>query len=85
MLIKLGSTGIPAIQFEETNGANNLRTLSAVAIFLSGVIIAALQISLPLRPAKLVEVVNSFWLFSLVFSIATAMNSFLALAWRQAI
>jgi hypothetical protein len=78
-------TGMPAIQFEQKNGTGNIQTLATISTFLSGVIATALQFSLPLPKTTLVNVVNCFWFVSMVFSMVAAVNSFFALAWRQAV
>jgi hypothetical protein len=77
-------SGMPAIRFEQGNTTRNLTTLATIAIFLSGVIASALHFSVVPQRNNLVDVVNCFWFMALIFAIATAVNSSLALFWQQA-
>jgi WD repeat-containing protein 26 len=69
--------GVPTIRFAQKHGAQNLQNLSTVATFFSAVTATTLQFSYTLPTDALGSAVNSFWFASLVFSIASAVNSLL--------
>ncbi|KAG8707654.1 hypothetical protein FRC09_001682, partial [Ceratobasidium sp. 395] len=91
--------GVPTIRFSQKHTATGLQNLSTVATFFSGVTATTLQVYRCLGVAKRVtydrrsfnehgrplpDLVNALWLSSLVFSIASAINSQLAYHWRAA-
>ncbi|TDL22745.1 WD40 repeat-like protein [Rickenella mellea] len=76
--------GIPTIRFAQKHGAANLLNLTTVATFFSAVTATTLQFSYNQTGTKLSDGVNGFWFCSLVFSIASAVNSLLGLTWKQA-
>lgn len=76
--------GIPTIRFAQKHAANNLLNLTTVATFFSAVTATTLQFSFDEVGNPLSDAVNSFWFLSLVFSIASAVNSLLGLTWKQA-
>lgn len=76
--------GIPTIRFAQKHAATNLLNLSTVATFFSAVTATTLQFSFNQTQTSLSSAVNSFWFCSLVFSIASAVNSLLGLTWKQA-
>ncbi|KAG9081947.1 hypothetical protein FRC07_014369, partial [Ceratobasidium sp. 392] len=85
--------GVPTIRFSQKHTATGLQNLSTVATFFSGVTATTLQ---PMKPVAhdphsfddhgtpLQDLVNALWISSLVFSIASAINSQLAYHWRAA-
>ena len=76
--------GIPTIRFAQKHSAQNLLNLTTVATFFSAVTATTLQFSFDQVGDPLADAVNSFWFLSLVFSIASAVNSLLGLTWKQA-
>ena len=76
--------GIPTIRFAQKHVAANLLNLSTVATFFSAVTATTLQFSFTQTGTHISDAVNSFWFLSLVFSIASAVNSLLGVTWKQA-
>ncbi|KAJ3551613.1 hypothetical protein NM688_g4603 [Phlebia brevispora] len=76
--------GIPRIYKAQKHAANNLLILSSVATFFSAVTATTMQSSVSRTGTPLADSVNGFWFTSLIFSIAAAVNSVLAVAWKQA-
>ncbi|KAF8591362.1 WD40 repeat-like protein [Ramaria rubella] len=76
--------GVPTIRFAQKHTATNLLNLSTVATFFSAVTATTIQFSFNLNDNPLQNAVNAFWFSSLVFSIASAVNSLLGLTWKQA-
>ncbi|KAG8690095.1 hypothetical protein FRC08_010673, partial [Ceratobasidium sp. 394] len=74
--------GVPTIRFSQKHTATGLQNLSTVATFFSGVTATTLQFSYNTVGSPLPDLVNAFWISSLVFSIASAINSQLAYHWR---
>ncbi|EUC53566.1 WD repeat protein, putative [Rhizoctonia solani AG-3 Rhs1AP] len=77
--------GVPTIRHAQTHTANGLQYLSAVATFFSGVTATKIQYSFDQTGTPLADLVNALWIISLIFSIASAINSQLAYHWRAAI
>ncbi|CAE6405826.1 unnamed protein product [Rhizoctonia solani] len=77
--------GVPTIRHAQTHTANGLQYLSAVATFFSGVTATTIQYSFDQTGTPLADLVNALWIISLIFSIASAINSQLAYHWRAAI
>ncbi|KAF8342880.1 uncharacterized protein EI90DRAFT_2964705 [Cantharellus anzutake] len=77
--------GVPTIRFTQQHTANGLQNLSTVATFFSAVTASTLQYSYQTHSTKTEEAVNLLWVTSLVFSLASAINSQLAYHWRSAI
>lgn len=79
--------GIPAIVLAQKQTADNLLNLTTIATFFSAVTATTLQLSLDDSGTQthLAAAVNACWLFSLVFSITSAVNSLLGLTWKRAI
>lgn len=75
--------GIPAIESAQKHRSQNLASIATIATLFSSVSATALQFSLPNRLNTLFDIVNGFWFISLVFSIASALNSVLGLTWIQ--
>ncbi|KAG8723338.1 hypothetical protein FRC09_003723 [Ceratobasidium sp. 395] len=83
--------GVPTIRFSQKHTATGLQNLSTVATFFSGVTATTLQglinsnqFSYDVKGTPLPDLVNALWISSLVFSIASAINSQLAYHWRAA-
>lgn len=76
--------GVPTIRFSQKHTATGLQNLSTVATFFSGVTATTLQFSFEDNSTALGSLVNGLWISSLVFSIASAINSQLAYHWRAA-
>ncbi|CAE7180293.1 unnamed protein product [Rhizoctonia solani] len=77
--------GVPTIRHAQRHTANGLQNLSAVATFFSGVTATTIQYSFDQTGTVLADLVNALWIISLIFSIASAINSQLAYHWRAAI
>ncbi|CEL57327.1 putative WD repeat-containing protein C343,04c OS=Schizosaccharomyces pombe (strain 972 / ATCC 24843) GN=SPAC343.04c PE=4 SV=1 [Rhizoctonia solani AG-1 IB] len=76
--------GVPTIRFSQKHTATGLQNLSTVATFFSGVTATTLQFSFEAHDNVGQNLVNGLWISSLVFSIASAINSQLAYHWRAA-
>ncbi|KAF8510291.1 WD40 repeat-like protein [Hysterangium stoloniferum] len=77
--------GVPTIRFAQEHAASNLLHPSTVASLLSAVTATTIQFSFDLVETPIQNAVNALWFSSLVFSVASAVNSFLGLTWKQAI
>ncbi|KAG9091772.1 hypothetical protein FRC06_000387 [Ceratobasidium sp. 370] len=76
--------GIPTIRHAQNHTANGLQYLSTVATFFSGVTATTIQYSFDQTGNTRADLVNALWIISLIFSIASAINSQLAYHWRAA-
>ncbi|CUA74295.1 hypothetical protein RSOLAG22IIIB_11114 [Rhizoctonia solani] len=74
--------GIPAIRYFQERTADRLQNLSTTATFFSAVSATTIQFSYSSR-GVLQDLLNVLWISSLVFSIASAINSQLAYHWRE--
>ncbi|KAH7099722.1 WD40 repeat-like protein [Auriculariales sp. MPI-PUGE-AT-0066] len=83
-LIVFVEVGVPTIQLGQKHGARHVTNLSTVATFFSAVTATTIQFSFDRTERLLDNWVNALWYSSLVFSIASAVNSALGLAWQQA-
>ncbi|KAG8788489.1 hypothetical protein FRC12_014530, partial [Ceratobasidium sp. 428] len=70
--------GIPTIRHAQNHTANGLQYLSTVATFFSGVTATTIQYSFDQVGNTRADLVNALWIISLIFSIASAINSQLA-------
>jgi uncharacterized membrane protein YGL010W len=77
--------GMPAIRYEQKRQADVLLMLSTGATFFSAVTATMLQISYSIDCGSVFSIVNTFWYCSLVFSIGAALNSILAMVWKQTV
>ncbi|CAE6438103.1 unnamed protein product [Rhizoctonia solani] len=75
--------GVPAIRYLQECMADRLQNLSTTATFFSAVSATTIQFSYQLRGGVLDNLLNVLWISSLVFSIASALNSQLAYHWRE--
>ncbi|KAG8992062.1 hypothetical protein FRB94_013394 [Tulasnella sp. JGI-2019a] len=76
--------GVTTIRTAQNHTQNGLHNLSTVATFFSGVTASTLQYTFNQTQTPLGRLVNCLWISSLVFSIASAINSQLAYHWRAA-
>ncbi|KAG9118896.1 hypothetical protein FRC07_006350, partial [Ceratobasidium sp. 392] len=76
--------GIPTIRHAQSHTADGLQYLSTVATFFSGVTATTIQYSFDKVGNPRADLVNALWIISLIFSIASAINSQLAYHWRAA-
>ncbi|KAG8916205.1 hypothetical protein FRC01_003300 [Tulasnella sp. 417] len=76
--------GVTTIRTAQNHTQNGLQNLSTVATFFSGVTATTIQYSFDKVDSHLQQVVNALWITSLVFSIASSINSQLAYHWRAA-
>ncbi|KZV92646.1 WD40 repeat-like protein [Exidia glandulosa HHB12029] len=83
-LVVFVEVGVPTIRFVQKHGSTNLLNLSTIATFFSAVTATTIQYSFDRKATTLDAVVNAFWYSSLVFSIASAVNSLVGLTWKQA-
>ncbi|CAE6415966.1 unnamed protein product [Rhizoctonia solani] len=84
-LVDFVGVGVPTIRHAQNHTANGLQYLSAVATFFSGVTATTIQYSFDQTGNTRADLVNALWIISLIFSIASAINSQLAYHWRAAI
>ena len=77
------SLGIPVIRLAQTNATDRYLNMSTLAAFFSSVTATTLQFSFQSNDTRAQIAVNSFWFCSLLFSIASAVNSLLGMTWRQ--
>ncbi|KAF9466883.1 hypothetical protein BDZ94DRAFT_87994 [Collybia nuda] len=77
--------GMPAIRYEQRRKASVLLALSTGATFFSGVTATMLQVSYTIPASRVAAIVNTFWFCSLVLSVGAAINSSLAMLWKQTI
>jgi hypothetical protein len=77
--------GMPAIRYGQKRDAKGLMGMSTGATFFSAVTATMLQISYTIKPGRVISIVNTFWFFSLVLSIGAALNSLLAMVWKQTV
>ncbi|KAF8524631.1 hypothetical protein BU17DRAFT_84682 [Hysterangium stoloniferum] len=76
---------VPAVLRSQRRHISNLQNLSTMATFFSAVTATMLQFSIPSGGSGgLEDAVNAFWFGSLVLSVASALNSFLAYTRRTA-
>ncbi|QRV75851.1 WD repeat protein [Ceratobasidium sp. AG-Ba] len=76
--------GVPTIRHAQRHTAEGLQYLSTVATFFSGVTATTIQYSFDQVGNARADLVNALWIISLIFSIASAINSQLAYHWRAA-
>lgn len=83
-LVVFVKVGVPTIRFSQEHGSSNLLNLSTIATFFSAVTATTIQFTFEDNHSTVAKMVNGFWFSSLIFSIASAVNSLLGLTWRQA-
>ncbi|KAF8339889.1 WD40-repeat-containing domain protein [Cantharellus anzutake] len=77
--------GLPTIKFAQKHTTDTLQNLSTVATFFSAVSATAVGFSYPSKYTIADKAVNLLWLISLVFSMASAVNSQLGYRWTLAV
>jgi hypothetical protein len=76
---------IPNVRLAQQHSMSNQQTLATIATFFSAVTATAIQYAVGLGDTHtLSRIVLALWFSSLVFSIASALNSSIALIWRSA-
>jgi hypothetical protein len=69
---------------EQRRSSQNLSNILTVATFFSGVTAGTLQMSTGRDPTNTTLLaVSMLWFTSLVFSVGAALNSLLAMAWKE--
>ncbi|KAG8917598.1 hypothetical protein FRC01_002349, partial [Tulasnella sp. 417] len=76
--------GVAAIRIAQDRSREQLLNMSTVATFFSGVAATTFQYTSGNRTSTLDELVRALWVSSLILSIASAINSQLAMHWRTA-
>ncbi|KAF5348512.1 hypothetical protein D9756_009565 [Leucocoprinus leucothites] len=78
------AVGISAISHEQQRSSQNLTNILTVATFFSGVTAGTLAMSESSNsPNTTLHVASMLWFTSLVFSVGAALNSLLAMAWKE--
>ncbi|KAJ6619741.1 WD40-repeat-containing domain protein [Mycena sp. CBHHK59/15] len=82
------ATGVQEISFAQRHSTQILLNSATIATFFSAVTVTTLQYTIP-GPQSVASplqiAVNALWFSSLVLSVSCAINSLLAMTWRQAI
>lgn len=76
--------GVPTILMAQKHANKKLLNMSTVSTIFSAVTATTMQFSYTNDNTPLAVAVNAFWFTSLVFSIRGAVNSWLAISWKQA-
>ncbi|KAJ7707716.1 WD40-repeat-containing domain protein [Mycena rosella] len=79
------ATGVQEISFAQKHSTQILLNSATIATFFSAVTVTTIQYSFQNVTSPLEISVNTLWLSSLVLSVSSAINSLLAMTWRQAI
>ncbi|KAF9445110.1 hypothetical protein P691DRAFT_735517 [Macrolepiota fuliginosa MF-IS2] len=78
------AVGVSAISHEQQRSSQNLTNILTVATFFSGVTAATLSMSVGTHSQNgTLRVASMLWFTSLVFSVGAALNSLLAMAWKE--
>ncbi|KAF8330007.1 WD40-repeat-containing domain protein [Cantharellus anzutake] len=83
-ILNFTAIGIPAIESSQDRMTKSLQNLSTVAVLFSGVTATTIQFSYQSFNTRTQKAINLLWIISLVFSLASAMNSQLAYHWHYA-
>lgn len=78
-----GSIGIPVIKDVQSNNVAWCLSLTTIATFFSALTASMLALSINTTNDRGLDAINTIWFLSLVFSIASAVNSLLWLTWLQ--
>ncbi|KAJ7903566.1 WD40-repeat-containing domain protein [Mycena olivaceomarginata] len=78
-------TGVQEISFAQKHSTQILWNTATIATFFSAVTVTTIQYSYMNVQSRLEISVNTLWFSSLVLSVSSAINSLLAMTWRQAI
>lgn len=77
-------SALEPIRKAEDHATSRYLNMTTIATFFSAVTATTLQFSYaPQVKDNLSDIVNAFWFSSLVFSIASAVNSLLGMTWRK--
>ncbi|KAJ7475842.1 WD40-repeat-containing domain protein [Mycena latifolia] len=79
------ATGVQEISFAQKHSTQILLNSATIATFFSAVTVTTIQYSFATVTSTLEISVNTLWFSSLVLSVSSAVNSLLAMTWRQAI
>ncbi|KAJ7170676.1 hypothetical protein C8R43DRAFT_980438 [Mycena crocata] len=80
------ATGVQEISFAQKHSTQILMNSATIATFFSAVTVTTIQYSVTaVVDSPLLIAVNTLWFSSLVLSVSSAINSLLAMTWRQAI
>ncbi|KAJ7756420.1 hypothetical protein DFH07DRAFT_820510 [Mycena maculata] len=79
------ATGVQEISHAQKHSSQILLNSATIATFFSAVTVTTIQYSFASVTSPLEIAVNTLWLSSLVLSVSSAINSLLAMTWRQAI
>ncbi|KAJ6513294.1 hypothetical protein C8R45DRAFT_963145 [Mycena sanguinolenta] len=79
------ATGVQEINFVQKHSTQILWNSATIATFFSAVTVTTIQYSYLNVRSRLEVAVNTLWFSSLVLSVSSAINSMLAMTWRQAI
>ncbi|KAJ6576423.1 hypothetical protein DFH09DRAFT_1149298 [Mycena vulgaris] len=79
------TTGVQEISFAQKHSTQILLNSATIATFFSAVTVTTIQYSFAQVTSPLQIAVNTLWFSSLVLSVSSAINSLLAMTWRQAI
>ncbi|KAJ6531785.1 hypothetical protein B0H19DRAFT_1188575 [Mycena capillaripes] len=79
------ATGVHEIGFAQKHSTQILLNSATIATFFSAVTVTTIQYSFNNVTTPLQIAVNTLWFSSLVLSVSSAINSLLAMTWRQAI
>ncbi|KAJ7773266.1 hypothetical protein B0H16DRAFT_1511700 [Mycena metata] len=79
------ATGVQEISFAQQHSTQILLNSATVATFFSAVTVTTIQYSFNNTTSPLMIAVNTLWFSSLVLSVSSAINSLLAMTWKQAI
>ncbi|KAJ7650280.1 WD40-repeat-containing domain protein [Roridomyces roridus] len=78
-------TGVHEISYAQKHTTQILLNSATIATFFSAVTVSTIQYSFTDITSPLQIAVNTLWFSSLVLSVSSAINSLLAMTWRQAI
>ncbi|KAJ7035048.1 hypothetical protein C8F04DRAFT_1099916 [Mycena alexandri] len=79
------ATGVQEISFAQNHSTQILFNSATIATFFSAVTVTTIQYSFTSVTRPLMIAVNTLWFSSLVLSVSSAINSLLAMTWKQAI
>lgn len=75
--------GVPMITTTQQNQASTYLIMTTIATFFSGVTATTLQFTFNQTTAAIDNIVNALLFSSLIFSIASAVNSLLIMSWKR--
>ncbi|EIN08297.1 hypothetical protein PUNSTDRAFT_143932 [Punctularia strigosozonata HHB-11173 SS5] len=81
---ELVRVGVPEVRLEQARAMQEPQVLLAVATLFSGVSATTIQITVD-ESSTFGNVVNGLWLYSLIFSVASVVNTLLGMLWNKTI